>query len=206
MSRLCVLCPKGYTFLYSTISMNRRFRGIFALLAGCILVPLCILPLTHLGNNVLECEHRGALKPRNVRLGRLMATLQNGRYINYGHLHFSSIDGRDKNVWLVAIITQMLVKSSDQALVCSGGNGLEKPLQAPILELLDPQLVASLLENSFFIAKVFSKMSFQLSMGSLATMARVPEDREVDPWPLGILKGGWGFLSNTWWATRNQRV
>jgi predicted membrane-bound spermidine synthase len=62
-----------------------------------------------------------------------MAALQNSHYIGYGHLHFSSIDGRDKNVWLVVIITQMLIKSSNQALVCSGGDGLEKPLQTPVL-------------------------------------------------------------------------
>jgi hypothetical protein len=66
-----------------------------------------------------------------------MAALQHGRYIGYGHLYFSSVDGRDKNVRLVAIITQMLIKSSDQALVSSGGDGLEKPLQAPILQLLN---------------------------------------------------------------------
>jgi hypothetical protein len=96
-----------------------------------------ILPLTHVRNDILEGEHGGALKPRDVRLGRLMVALQNSRYISYGHLHFSSVDGRDKNIRLVAIITQMLVKSSDQAFVCSGGDGLEKPLQTPVLQLLN---------------------------------------------------------------------
>jgi predicted membrane-bound spermidine synthase len=43
----------------------------------------------------------------------MVAALQHGRYIGYGHLHFSSIDGRDKNVRLVAVITQMLIKLSD---------------------------------------------------------------------------------------------
>jgi hypothetical protein len=100
-------------------------------------VTVCILPLTHVGNNVLEGEHEGALKPMNVRLRRLMAALQNRRYIGYGLLHFSSVDGRDKNVRLVAIITQMLIKSSDQALVYSRGDGLEKSLQTPVLQLLN---------------------------------------------------------------------
>jgi hypothetical protein len=86
------------------------------------------LPLTHVGNDVLECEHGGALKPGNIRLGRLMATLQYNRYIGYGHLHFSSVNGREKYDRLVAINPQMLVKFFDQALVSSGGDGLEKPL------------------------------------------------------------------------------
>jgi hypothetical protein len=41
------------------IPMNLRF-------AGCIPMVVCILPLTHVENNVLEGEHGGALEPRNV--------------------------------------------------------------------------------------------------------------------------------------------
>jgi hypothetical protein len=66
-----------------------------------------------------------------------VAALQNGHYICYGHLHFSSVNGREKYVRLVAINTQMLVKLSDQALVCSGGDGHEKPLQTLVLQLLN---------------------------------------------------------------------
>jgi hypothetical protein len=65
-----------------------------------------------------------------------MAALQHSRYIGYGHLHFSSVNGREKSVWLVTIYPQMLVEFSDQALVCSGGNGFEKPLQTPALQFL----------------------------------------------------------------------
>jgi hypothetical protein len=63
--------------------------------------------------------------------------LQHDRYISYGHLHFSFVDGRDKNVQLVAVITQMHIKLSDQALICDGGDGLERPLQTSVLQLLN---------------------------------------------------------------------
>jgi hypothetical protein len=66
-----------------------------------------------------------------------MATLQYNRYIGYGHLHFSSVNGREKYDRLVAINPQMLVKFFDQALVSSGGDGLEKPLQTPALQFFN---------------------------------------------------------------------
>jgi hypothetical protein len=96
-------------------------------------VLVCILPLTHVGDDVLEGEHGGAVNPRNVQLGRLVTALQNSRYIDYGHLHVSADDGRDKNIWLVAIVSQMLIKSSDQTLICGGGDRLKQPLQTPAL-------------------------------------------------------------------------
>jgi hypothetical protein len=102
-------------------------------LAVCISTIIGILPLTHIGNDVLECKHGGALKLGDVRLGRLMAALQHSCYIGYGHLHFSSVNGREKYLRLVAINPQMFVKFSDQALICSGGNGFEKSLQTPAL-------------------------------------------------------------------------
>jgi hypothetical protein len=92
-----------------------------------------MLPLTHVGKDILECEHGGALKPRTIRLRRLMAALQNGHYIGYGHLHFDAVNGREKDVWPVALVPQMLIKCLDQTLVCSGGNGFEKPPQTPAL-------------------------------------------------------------------------
>jgi hypothetical protein len=76
-------------------------------------VLVCILLLTHVGNDILECEHRGAFKPRNVRLRRLMAALQNSRYIGYGHLHFDAVNEREKDVWPAALVPQMLIKCSD---------------------------------------------------------------------------------------------
>jgi hypothetical protein len=125
-----------------------------------------------------------------------VAALQHGRYIGYGHLYFSSVDGRDKNVWLVAVITQMHIKLFDQALICSGGDGLKKPLQTLVLQLLNYPTCSFIIGELLF-EKVFSNKSLRLSMGRLATMPRVPEDREDDPWPLGILEVGWGFLLST---------
>jgi hypothetical protein len=66
-----------------------------------------------------------------------MAAFQNGRYIGYGHLHFSAVNGREKYVRLVAFNPQMLVKLFDQALVCSGGDGFEKPFQIPVFQFFD---------------------------------------------------------------------
>jgi hypothetical protein len=82
-----------------------------------------------------------------------VTTLQHGRYIGYGDLHFSSVDGRDKNVWLVAVITLMLIKLSDQALVCSGGDGLEKPLQTPVLQLLNRSTCSFIIGELLFDGK-----------------------------------------------------
>jgi hypothetical protein len=86
------------------------------------------LPLTHVGNNVLDGEHGRAHEPRNIHLRRLMATLQNGHYVGYGHLYFSSVNGREKHIWLVALTPQILIELFDQALISGGGNELEKPL------------------------------------------------------------------------------
>ena len=86
---------------------------------------VCKLPLTHVGDNVLDGEHGEAGNPRNVRIGRLITAFQSSRYIGYGQLHISIVDGRDKNVWLAAVVPQMLIKSPDQTFVCSAGDGLE---------------------------------------------------------------------------------
>jgi hypothetical protein len=86
------------------------------------------LPLTHVGNNVLDSEHGRALEPGSIRLRRLMATLQHGRYVGYGHLYFSFVNGREKHIWLVALTPQIIIEFSDQALISGGGDGLEKPL------------------------------------------------------------------------------
>jgi hypothetical protein len=123
VSPLCLMSQRTHVPVQHHINEQKILRNLR--FAGCIPVPVFILPLTHVENNVLEGEHGRALKPRNVRLGRLMAALQSCRYIGYGHLHFSSVDGRDKNVRPATIITQMLVKSPDQTLICSGGNRFE---------------------------------------------------------------------------------
>jgi hypothetical protein len=82
-----------------------------------------------------------------------MATFQNGCYIVYGHLYFSSVNGREKYVRLVAINTQMFVKLSDQALICSGGNGLKKPLQIPVLQLLNSPTCSFIIGELLFDGK-----------------------------------------------------
>jgi hypothetical protein len=106
-------------------------------LAGYIPAFIGILPFTHIGNNILECKHGGALNPWDVRLRRLIAALQHSRYISNGHLHFSPVNGREKTVRLVTVNPQMSVKLSDQPLVCSGGDGFEKPFQTSTLQFLD---------------------------------------------------------------------
>jgi hypothetical protein len=94
-------------------------------LACCVLVLIYILPLTHVGDDVLDGEHGRAVYPRYVRLQRLVTAFQNCRYIGYGHLDIDAVNGREKTVWPATLVPQMLIKHPDQMLVCSGGNGLE---------------------------------------------------------------------------------
>jgi hypothetical protein len=65
-----------------------------------------------------------------------MAAFQHSRYISYGHLYFSSVNGREKSIRQVTINPQMSVKFSDQPLVCCGGDRFEKPLQTLALQFL----------------------------------------------------------------------
>jgi hypothetical protein len=71
------------------------------------------LPLTHVGNNVIDGEHGRAHEPRYIHLRRLVATLQNGRHVGYDHLYFSSVNGREKHIGLVALTPQIFVEFSD---------------------------------------------------------------------------------------------
>jgi hypothetical protein len=84
-----------------------------------------ILPLTHVGDDVFDGEHGGAINPGYVRLRRLVTAFQNSRYVGYGHLNVYTVNGREKNVGPAALVPQMLIKNLDQTLVCSGGDGLE---------------------------------------------------------------------------------
>jgi hypothetical protein len=82
-----------------------------------------------------------------------MTALQNSRYVGYGQLHVSIVDGRDKNIWPIAIVPQVLIKGPDQTFVCSGGEGLEQPLQTPSLQLLDRPLCSFILGEFVFDGK-----------------------------------------------------
>jgi hypothetical protein len=89
------------------------------------MVTVCILPFTHVGDDVLDGEHGGAVNPRYVRIRRLMTTFQSSHYVGYGHLHVSIVDGKDKHIWPATVVPQMLIKSLDQTFLCGGGDGLE---------------------------------------------------------------------------------
>jgi hypothetical protein len=80
-------------------------------LAGGILVPVCILPLTHVGDDVFYSEHGGAVNPWFVRFRWLMVAFQSS--LCYGHLDVSIVDGRNKDVWPVAVVLQIFIKGPD---------------------------------------------------------------------------------------------
>jgi hypothetical protein len=63
-------------------------------LACCVPMLICILPLTHVGDNVLNGEHGGAVNPRYVRLRTLLTAFQNSHYVGYGHLNVDAVNGR----------------------------------------------------------------------------------------------------------------
>jgi hypothetical protein len=94
-------------------------------LACCVPVLICILPLTHVGDDVLNGEHGRVVNPRYVRLRRLVVAFQNCRHISDGHLDVDAVNGREEDVWPATLVPQMLIKHLDQTLVCSGGNRLE---------------------------------------------------------------------------------
>jgi hypothetical protein len=129
---LCLVSQRTHISVQHYVNKEKISRNLR--LASCIPTIIGILPLTHIENDVLECEHGGALKPGDFQLRRLMVALQHSRYIGDGHLHFSSINGRERYVRLVTVNPQMSVKFFDQTLVCSGGDMFEKPLQTPTLQ------------------------------------------------------------------------
>jgi hypothetical protein len=94
-------------------------------LAGYILVPICILPLTHVEDDILDGEHGGAVNPWFIHFRRLMVAFQNSRYVGYGHLDVSIVDGKDKDVWTIVVVLQILLKRLDQTFTCGGGDRFE---------------------------------------------------------------------------------
>jgi hypothetical protein len=61
---LCLVSQRTHVPIEHHINKKKIMRNLR--FASCISVVVCILPLTHVRNNVLEGEHRGALEPRNV--------------------------------------------------------------------------------------------------------------------------------------------
>jgi hypothetical protein len=111
------------------------------------------LPLTHVGDDVLDGEHGWAINPWFIRFRRLMVAFQNNRYVGYGHLDVSIIDVRDKDVWPVAVVLQIIIKGSDQTFICGGGDWFEQPLQTLALKLLNCPLCCIILGEIFFDGK-----------------------------------------------------
>jgi hypothetical protein len=50
---------------------------------------------------------------------------QNSRYVGYGHLDVSIVDGKDKDVWTIVVVLQILLKRLDQTFTCGGGDRFE---------------------------------------------------------------------------------
>jgi hypothetical protein len=65
---LCLVSQRTHIPIQHHIYEQKIPRNLRS--AGCISMLVCILPLTHVRDDVLKGEHGGAVKPRNVRLGR----------------------------------------------------------------------------------------------------------------------------------------
>jgi hypothetical protein len=68
------------------IPRNLRFASYVPML-------VCILPLTHVGDDVLEGEHGGAINPRYIRLRGLMAAFQGGWVCAFGESKMEENEG-----------------------------------------------------------------------------------------------------------------
>jgi hypothetical protein len=81
----------------------------------------------------------------------------------------------------------MLIKHLDQMLICSGGDGLEQPLQTPTLQFLDRPTCSLIVGELFFDGK-------RVLQNELSTLNRrfdnngIPDDWEDEPRPLGMLE------------------
>jgi hypothetical protein len=102
-------------------------------LAGGILVPVCKLPLTHVGDNVFCGDHGGADNPWFFFFVWLGMAFQSSRYVGSGHLDVFIVDRREKDAWLGAVILQIFIKGLDQKFICGGGNRFEQSLQTAVL-------------------------------------------------------------------------
>jgi hypothetical protein len=100
---LCLVSQRTHVPVQHHINEQKIMRNLR--FAGCIPVLVCILPFTHVRNDILEGEHGGAVYPRYVRLRRLVTAFQNSRYIGYGHLDVDAVNGREKDIWPAALVT-----------------------------------------------------------------------------------------------------
>jgi hypothetical protein len=82
-----------------------------------------------------------------------MVAFQNSCYVCYGHLDVSIVNGRDKNVWPVAIVLQVLIKGLNQTFICGGGDWFEQLLQTLAVKLLNYPLCCIILGEIFFDGK-----------------------------------------------------
>jgi hypothetical protein len=60
---LCLVSQRTHIPIEHHINKKKIPRNLC--FAGCVPVTVCILPLTHVENDILEGEHGGALEPRN---------------------------------------------------------------------------------------------------------------------------------------------
>jgi hypothetical protein len=134
-----------------------------------------------------------------------MGAFQNSHYAGNGHLDVSIINGRDKDVWLAAVILQIFIKRSDQAFICGGGNRFEKPFQTPVFQFL----------NHPSCSIIFGEVLFDSKCGlqnELPTLKRGPDHHGLGPrgpksrtLPSRHAAALWGILSSTWWASLKTR-
>jgi hypothetical protein len=106
-------------------NIHKPVLGRYLCLAGGIPVPICILPLTHVGDDVFYSEHGGAVNPWFVCFRWLTVAFQNSYYVSYGHLDVLIVNGRNKDMWLVAVVLQIFIKRPDQIFICGGGDRFE---------------------------------------------------------------------------------
>jgi hypothetical protein len=90
------LCLVSYVPIQHNINEPQIRRNLC--LAGCVSMLICVLPLTHIGDDVLEGEHGGAVNPMYIQLRSLMNAFQNSRYVGYGHLDVYTVNGREERL------------------------------------------------------------------------------------------------------------
>jgi hypothetical protein len=135
-----------------------------------------------------------------------MGAFQNSHYVSYGHLDVPIVDGRDKDIWPVAIVLQVLIKRPNQTFICDGGDWFEHPLQTSAFKLLNCPPCCIILGEIFFDGKCCLQDEFSTlkrGLGHHGLGPRGPRNRTLPSRHVAAL---WGILSNTWWASLKTRV